>query len=85
MKKNRKLLSILLTVVLIIGMWTAFPLTAHAATGLATINIGSLGTSDTSNGAIATESQWLYRGSDKVLFINTAGGNYKLQGTNSNL
>ncbi|MCL1952385.1 MAG: hypothetical protein FWF60_06115 [Oscillospiraceae bacterium] len=82
----KKALSALLAAVMVLGLLALAPITAHAATGMATINVSTLGGANADNSAAsATESQWAYSGSSKQLQLNTAGGNYTLTGANSNL
>jgi len=86
---SRKILSLLLSCALLCALAAgiaAIPATAHAATGAVTIDISSLSDTNTDNSAsAATESRWSYMGTSKQLLLSTAGGNYTLTGTNSNL
>ena len=86
MQTKKRVLSILLTLALALGLLAIAPITAHAATGMATINISTLGSSNANNvGAASTESQWNYIAGSHWLQLTTASGNYKLTGTNTNL
>jgi len=86
MQTRKRILSILLTLALAAGLLAIAPITAHAATGMATINISTLGGADANNSAdIATESYWEYQDLNKTLVFTTTGGNYTLTGTNGEL
>ncbi|MCL2655636.1 MAG: hypothetical protein FWD65_08135 [Coriobacteriia bacterium] len=83
---SRKILSLLLSCALLCALVVAAPVTAQAATGVAAIDISSLSDTNVDNSAsAATESYWYYTGTSKQLILDTAGGNYTLTGTNSNL
>jgi len=83
----KRIFSILTAVCLLAGLAIAIaPVMAHAATGMATIDISTLGDTDADNvAASATESEWAYDGTLHVLNLNTEGGNYTLTGANPNL
>jgi len=83
----KKTLSLLLALVMALALVPAVGVvTASAATGAVTIDIGTLGATDQNNSAnVATESQWHYVASTKVLFLDTTGGNYTLTGTNGDM
>ena len=84
--KSRKFLSVLLALLMMAGVIAVAPVTASAATGMATIDISTLGGANANNSAAsATEAQWAYNGSTKALTLSTASGNYTLSGTNTNL
>jgi len=50
-----------------------------------TINVSTLGGTDADNNAASTESNWRYIASQKLLYLQSANGNYTLTGTNSDL
>ena len=82
MKTKKRVLGILLTLALTLGLLAILPITASAATGMATINIGSLGAANTDNSAaVSTASQWTYSSSLRLLSLSTANGDYTLTGT----
>jgi hypothetical protein len=51
--QRKKLLSILLTLALTLGLLALAPITAHAATGMATIDVSTLGASNADNSGAA--------------------------------
>jgi len=62
------------------------PPSANAATGMAEININTLGGANADNtAAVVTESQWTYSDMFKTLSFLTPGGNYTLKGSNSDI
>jgi len=75
----------LLLAVTVFCLLAITPPATDAATGMATIDISTLGGADADNSAAATESQWSYHNTGKAMILSTAGGNYSLQGTNANL
>jgi hypothetical protein len=84
--KSRKFLSALLALLMMAGVIAVAPITASAADGMATIDVSTLGGADIDNSAaLATESQWSYNSTNKLLTLSTTGGNFTLTGTNSNL
>ena len=86
MKTRKRILSIFLTLALAAGLLAIAPITAHAATGMATIDVSTLGGADADNSAaITTESQWGYNTTTKFLYLYTTSGSYTLTGTNGNL
>ena len=85
MKTNsKKLISTLLTLAMVFSLFIAMPPPkASAATGMATINLATLGNSNTVNdnsAQSATQSQWSYAQATRTLYLNTDGGNYTLTG-----
>jgi len=84
-RNTRKVLSALLALLMALALIpVAGYITAHAATGMATIDISSLGGANANNSAAsATESQWNYNDTTKTFNLSTASGSYKLTGTNS--
>jgi len=86
MRMNKRMTALVLVVALLMALIGALPTTAGAATGMATIDVSSLGATNVNNSAaVATESQWAYYASNNWLRLNTAGGYYTLTGTNANL
>ena len=85
-KKQKMIVSLLLTVIMVFGLFGGMSTTVSAAIGIATIDISTLGVMDTNNSAsAATESQWNYISTSTYLGLNTENGNYTLTGTNSDL
>jgi len=86
-RNTRKVLSALLALLVALALIPAAGfVTAHAATGMATIDIGTLGGANADNSAAsATESQWRYDDATKRLSLRTSSGKYTLTGTNANL
>jgi len=64
MKTNsRKLISTVLTMAMVFSLFAFIPPpTASAATGLATINVGTFGIANDSNSGSSSQSQWTYNG-----------------------
>jgi len=85
-KKNKRMLALVLACALVTMLIGALPMTAGAATGPVTIDVSLLGGSNVDNGAdVATDSQWVYDASMQVLYLQSVNGNYTLIGTNSSL
>ena len=83
---KKRILAVLLSMVMTATMLVALPTAAHAATGMATIDVSLLGATNQDNsGAVGTDSQWNYDASQQTLFLTTTGGNYTLTGTNPSL
>ena len=83
---QKRLLAILLSTVLAFTVFAAMPMNVHAATGMVTIDVSTLvGSNNNNSAASATESQWNYRSDNKVLYLTTDAGSYKLIGSNSDL
>ncbi|MCL1951413.1 MAG: InlB B-repeat-containing protein, partial [Oscillospiraceae bacterium] len=81
---QKRVLSIMLTLAMCLGLLALAPVTAHAAgTDPVTIDVSTL-TVATNNSANAAESQWSYN-SGQQLVLKTEGGNYTLTGTNAYL
>ena len=79
-------LSIFLTLAMAAAMLVAFPSTAHAVNGPVTINVGTLSALTPDNSAnSATESQWTYDDTTKILKLIEPNGMYTLRGSNSDL
>ena len=68
----------MLTTILLV----AIPLSAQAATGPVTINVATLTADMDNSAAVATESQWSYDHTRRILSLTTADGEYTLTGTN---
>ena len=82
-KATKRTLSVLLALAMSLTMLVALPTAVHAATGEAAINIATLGATNANNSAdLATDSQWTYNGTTKVLTFTTPNGNYELTGRN---
>ena len=88
--KKRRVLSIMTAVVMVLSVLTLPILNddnkVYAATGMATIDIRTLGGTDADNDSdLETESNWYYDKTAKFLVLHTEGGNYTLIGTNADL
>ena len=80
--QTKKLLSILLTLALTLGLLALAPITAQAAP--ASINIASLGATYVSSPL--GDDAWVYNpASNNTLYLTASGGSYTLAGTNANL
>ena len=85
MKTKTKLVAMLMVVAVIMILAFVIPTTVNAATGSVTIDVSTLGAIPDDNTAnVATESQWTYTGAGR-LYLETEGGNYTLEGTNTDL
>ena len=83
---HKKITALVLVAALLMTLIAALPTAAGAATGMATIDISTLGGANADNsGAVATESQWTYDAATTTLTLPTASGNYTLIGSNSGL
>ena len=82
---KKRIAFILIATVVIFGIIMFMPTKVSAATGEATINVSTLSGTNTSNSSSTAESQWSYTSSDKILHLETGGGNYILTGTNNNI
>jgi len=88
MIRNRKkvIVSTLLIAVTVFCLLAIPPPAAEAATGMVTIDLGALGGANANNSAdAATDSQWSYDDTTKILALSTYRGNYTLHGTNADL
>jgi len=85
-RNTRKVLSALLALLMALALIPAAGVvTASAATGTASINIGTLGATNQDNSGNPTESYWYYSSAGKMLTLRTEDGNYSLTGTNADL
>jgi hypothetical protein len=85
-KTHTKMVALIAIVALMMGLVVALPTSAGAATGAVTIDISTLGATDQDNSAdVATDSQWVYGGTNKTLSLSTPFGNYNLTGMNHDL
>jgi|GEM_PF-1790618 len=66
------------------ALFVAAPITANAQTAV-TIDVSTLGGTNTDNSGTPAESQWRYNAASKRLLLETASGNYTLTGTNADL
>ena len=85
-KKNKRMLALILVLAMTAMLIAALPTVAGAATGMATIDLSTLGAMNADNSAnVATESQWSYTSHNARLSLTTANGVYILTGTNNNI
>jgi len=81
--RDSRLLSTLITVVLVAGLAVTWPSPAEAAP--AVIDIGTLSAGNLHNSDSGAESQWEYHESSHVLYLTSREGEYTLTGSNSAL
>ena len=83
---RKKVLAVLLCMAMALIMLVALPTAAHAANGSVTIDISTLNaTTPDNSGDAATDSQWEYQDTGKILYLLTPDGQYTLEGTNTDL